>query len=134
MAITVAVKYRLKPGKRNELLSFGAENVFDTRREPGNLAYSHYPSIEDEQEMFVFELWENMANLEAHIRMPHYVAFANRRMPILESWEAPTASSTRELPTRGTPAAGGSRARDIQSMPWSLGRKPVGVPASSNFI
>ena len=88
MAIIVAVKYRLQPGKRDQLLTFVSENVVNTRREPGNLEYNHYPSLEDEQEMFVFELWEDMKNLDEHIRMPHYIAFADRRMPILESWEA----------------------------------------------
>jgi quinol monooxygenase YgiN len=39
MAILVSVKYRLKPGKRDELLSFVMDNVHQTRREPGNLAY-----------------------------------------------------------------------------------------------
>jgi len=88
MAIIVAVKYKLQPGKRDELLSFVSDNVLNTRREPGNLAYTHYPSLEDDQEMFVFEMWEDMKNLDDHIRMPHYVAFANRRFPILASWEA----------------------------------------------
>ena len=88
MAIIVAVKYKLQPGKRDELLSFVSDNVLNTRRGPGNLAYTHYPSLEDDQEMFVFEMWEDMKNLDDHIRMPHYVAFANRRFPILASWEA----------------------------------------------
>lgn len=88
MAIIVAVKYRLQPGKREELLAFVSENVINTRCESGNLEYTHYPSLEDEQEMFVFEMWEDMKNLDEHIRMPHYVAFADRRMPMLESWEA----------------------------------------------
>jgi quinol monooxygenase YgiN len=88
MAIIVAVKYRLQPGKRDELLTFVSENVVNTRRELGNLAYTHYPSLEDDQEMFVFEMWEDLKNLDDHIRMPHYVSFSERRMPILESWEA----------------------------------------------
>jgi len=88
MAVVVAVKYRLKAGQRDELLSFVMDNVVNTRKEPGNLAYAHYPSLEDEQEMFVFELWEEMKNLDAHIQMPHYVEFAHRRKPLLEWWEA----------------------------------------------
>ena len=68
MPIIVAVKYRLKPAKRRELLSFAANNVAATRREPGNLAYSHYPSLDDAQEMFVFELWQDRENGRSH---PH---------------------------------------------------------------
>ena len=56
MPIVVSVKYVLKPGKRSELLSFVMDNVVNTRKERGNIAYSHYPSLEDEQEMFVFEM------------------------------------------------------------------------------
>lgn len=88
MPVVVAVRYRLKPGKRDELLSFVMDNVVNTRNEPGNLAYSHYPSIEDEQEMFVYELWEEQKNLDDHISMPHDIEFAHRRKPLLEWWEA----------------------------------------------
>lgn len=88
MPIIVSVKYRLKPGKRDELLSFVKDNVMNTRKEPGNLAYTHYPSPDDDQEMFVFEMWERIEDLDKHINMPHYIAFSERRMPILESYES----------------------------------------------
>jgi quinol monooxygenase YgiN len=88
VTIVVSVKYALKPGKRNELLSFVMDNVTNTRAEKGNIAYSHYPSLENDQEMFVFEHWETLKDLENHIEMPHYVAFDNKRKPLLESYEA----------------------------------------------
>ncbi len=88
MAVVIGVKYRLKPGKRDELLSFVMENVEKTRQEPGNLAYAHFPSLENEDEMFVFEMWEDIKNVDDHINAPHYVEFANRRYPILESYES----------------------------------------------
>lgn len=90
MTIIVSVKYKLKPGKRDELLSFVMENVVNTRKEPGNLAYSHYPSIENDQEMFVFEMWESLKNLDDHINMKHYIEFSDRRAPLLESYESDT--------------------------------------------
>ena len=94
MAIIVAVKYRLKPGKREELLSFVMENVEQTRQEPGNLAYEHYPSLEHEQEMFVFEMWESLAHIDVHIRMPHYITFSDRRKPLLDAYESKTYEAT----------------------------------------
>ena len=90
MAILVSVKYRLKPGKRDELLSFVMDNVHQTRREPGNLAYSHFPSIENEQDMFVFEMWESIQALDEHINAKHYIQFSDRRKPLLESYESQT--------------------------------------------
>ena len=88
MPIVIAVKYRLKPGKRQELLNFVMDNVIGTRQEPGNLAYAHYPSIENEQDMFVFEMWEKLEDVDRHIEAPHYVAFSKKRQPMLESYES----------------------------------------------
>lgn len=86
MPIIVSVVYRVKAGRRDELLSFVMDNVKSTRMEPGNIAYSHYPSIEDEQEMFVFEMWQDMKSLSDHLETDHYMRFSNRRMPMLESY------------------------------------------------
>jgi quinol monooxygenase YgiN len=92
--IVVSVKYVLKPGKRDELLSFVMDNVKNTRAEKGNIGYSHYPSLENDQEMFVFEHWETFEDLENHIEMPHYVVFDNKRKPLLESYEAQVFEAT----------------------------------------
>ena len=105
MTIVVSVKYVLKPGKRDELLSFVMDNVINTRKEEGNLAYSHYPSLENDQEMFVFEMWETLKALEDHINMPHYVEFDNRRKPLLESYEAQVYEATLHRSTNKAPRA-----------------------------
>ena len=94
MTVVVSVKYRLKPGKRDELLSFVMENVIKTRQELGNLAYAHYPSLESDQEMFVFEMWDSIESLNDHINAPHYIAFSSRRMPLLESYESSAYDAT----------------------------------------
>ncbi|MCP3446052.1 putative quinol monooxygenase [Bradyrhizobium sp. CCGUVB14] len=105
MTIVVSVKYVLKPGKRDELLSFVMANVENTRKENGNLAYSHYPSLENPDEMFVFEKWETLKDLENHINMPHYVAFDDRRKPLLESYEAEVYEATLCSTTNRAPRA-----------------------------
>ncbi|WP_439361550.1 putative quinol monooxygenase [Bradyrhizobium sp. DASA03007] len=105
MTIVVSVKYVLKPGKRDELLSFVMDNVQNTREEKGNLAYSHYPSLENPDEMFVFETWETLKDLEDHIDMPHYVAFDERRKPLLESYEAKVYEATLCRSTNKAPRA-----------------------------
>ncbi|HQQ70338.1 MAG TPA: putative quinol monooxygenase [Alicycliphilus sp.] len=88
MPVVIAVRYRLKPGKREELLSFVMDNVINTRKEPGNIAYSHYASLDDEQEMFVFEMWERLEDVDKHIETPHYVEFSKKRQPMLESYDS----------------------------------------------
>ena len=103
MTIVVSVKYVLKPGKRDELLSFVMDNVENTRKEKGNLAYSHFPSLDNEHEMFVFEVWETLKDLENHIGMPHYVAFDNRRKPLLHSYEAQVYEATLYRSTNKAP-------------------------------
>ena len=90
MTIIISVKYTLMPGKRDELLSFVSDNVLHTRKEAGNLAYSHYPSLESEDDMFVFEMWENIESVNRHINAPHYVEFSKKRRPILHSYESRT--------------------------------------------
>lgn len=94
MTIIVSVKYTLKPGKRDELLSFVMDNVQNTRVERGNLAYSHYPSLENDQDMFVFEMWESIEYLNDHINMPHYIEFSERRKPLLQSYTSETYAAT----------------------------------------
>ena len=86
--IIVKVSYRLLPGKRDELLSFVADNVENSRKETGNVYYEHFKSIEDEDVMHVVEIWEDMKYLDAHLDQPHYVKFAERRYPILDSYES----------------------------------------------
>jgi len=88
MPVVIAVRYRLKPGKREELLSFVMDNVINTRKEPGNIAYSHYASLEDEQEMFVFEMWERLEDVDKHIETSHYIEFSKKRQPMLESYDS----------------------------------------------
>jgi len=88
MTIIIAVKYKLNPGKRDELLSFVADNVRNTKKEVGNLEYSHYPSLEHEDEMFVYEMWENLESVRRHINASHYVEFSKKRRPILASYES----------------------------------------------
>lgn len=105
MPIVVSVKYTLKPGKRAELLSFVMENVINTRKEKGNISYAHYPSIENDQEMFVFETWDSFKALEDHINTPHYVTFDSRRKPLLESYEAQVYEATLFRSTNKAPRA-----------------------------
>ncbi len=90
MAIICAVKYRMKPGTRDQLMEIAKINMEKTRQEKGNLSYTHYPSMENDTDMFVFELWETIEDVNAHCQAPHYLEFARKRLPMMESYEFKT--------------------------------------------
>lgn len=81
--IICEVYYEVKPGMREALIEIARVNVEKTREEHGNLVYSHYPSMENETGMFVFEVWETAEDLEAHIHAKHYLEFSHQRKPML---------------------------------------------------
>lgn len=92
--VTIGVHYRLKPGMREKLLEFVGDNVENTRKEKGNIFYAHYPSLENDQDMFVFEIWETVDHVNAHNSAPHYLEFANKRKPMLEFYLSTRYSSS----------------------------------------
>ena len=81
--IVISVWYTVKPGLREELIKIAHENVAETRKEKGNVEYVHYPSMENDQDMFVYEAWESYEDVTAHIHAPHYLAFSEKRKPML---------------------------------------------------
>ena len=83
--IIVEVYYRAKPGMREKILELAKPNVEGSRKEKGNLSYTHYPSPENDQDVFVFEKWESFADLDAHGKTEHHRTFSAARAPLLES-------------------------------------------------
>ena len=83
MKVIITVWYSVKPGMREQCIELARKNVEETRKEEGNLSYAHYPSIENEQDMFVMEVWESMEAVKKHISAPHYLAFSQARKPML---------------------------------------------------
>ncbi len=81
--IVVAVKYKVNEGLRDKVLEMAEEAVTETRKEHGNIEYTVYPSLENDQEIFVFEIWESMEHLQTHIKTPHMVKFAENRKPLV---------------------------------------------------
>jgi quinol monooxygenase YgiN len=78
-----AVKYSVKPGLRDEVMKLAKVAAEYSRKEKGSIAYAHYPSMENDQDMFVFETWESMDDVEAHLHAPHYLEFSEKRKPML---------------------------------------------------
>ena len=83
MSIVITVWYKCKPGLRPACEEIAKKNVIETRKEEGNIYYNHYPSMENDDEMFVIEVWENIEAVQRHISMPHYLDFSAKRKPML---------------------------------------------------
>lgn len=82
--LLVEAYYRCKPGMRTRLLEIVKANVEGTRKEPGNISYTHYPDPDDDCGMFVFEKWENEAAFRPHADTEHHRTFCTLRAPLLE--------------------------------------------------
>jgi quinol monooxygenase YgiN len=85
--IICEVYYSVAEGRRPELMKLAEANVRASRKEEGNIAYTHYPSMENETDMFVFEIWESPEALERHIHADHYLEFSRLRKPMLTSYK-----------------------------------------------
>lgn len=74
--IIVHVTYKMKPGTKEayvkEVQEAGIDR--DARKDPGNLAYENYYSAFREDEVILFEMWEDQASLTAHQTTPHNIA------------------------------------------------------------
>ena len=97
--IICAVKYTVKPGMRDEVMKIATINMRETRKEKGNIVYSTYPSMENDQDMFVFETWETYEDLKAHSHAPHYLEFSEKRKPMLVEGSYDIKIYTAELKT-----------------------------------
>ncbi|MCR5207272.1 MAG: GNAT family N-acetyltransferase [Eubacterium sp.] len=74
--ITVEVKYIMKPGQRdnfyNAIISQGIDRA--AKDENGNLRYDFEIPENEEDILYLHELWRDGEALDAHARMPHYKA------------------------------------------------------------
>lgn len=81
--IICEVYYSCKDGMREQLLESVKRNMAGTRLEPGNISYTHYLSLENETDLFVFEAWKSLEDVEKHIHEKHYLEFSKIRKPLL---------------------------------------------------
>ena len=83
--LIVEAYYTCKPGMRDKLLEIVKPNIDGTRREPGNISYAHYPSPDNDVDMFVFEKWESLELFNNHSKTEHHKTFCAARRPLLEA-------------------------------------------------
>ncbi len=93
--IIVTVKYRTPPGSREKFI----KQLFDEglpqacRAEKGNIAYEYFYSVEDPNEIFLFEIWKDVQALADHGTKPHFMRIAEVRVEngvrsVVESFDA----------------------------------------------
>lgn len=84
--ITVEVKYILKPGQRdnfyNSILSQGIDKA--AKNEEGNLRYDFEIPENEEDILYLHELWADKKALEAHGEMPHFKALGELKAKYVE--------------------------------------------------
>lgn len=77
-AIIAAVRYSVKPGKRDEFCQKIVENGIDTasRAENGCRKYDYYYPLDDENAVCLMEIWDSAEAQKAHTKTPHYQVLA----------------------------------------------------------
>ena len=74
--IIVHVTYKMKPGTKEAYIKEVVDAKIEqgARKDPGNLAYENYYSAFRDDEVILFEMWEDQASLTAHQTTPHNIA------------------------------------------------------------
>ncbi len=72
--ILINVLYTVKPGRREAFYalinSLGLAEA--SRQEPGNLRYDYFYSVEQPDQLLLYEQWRDEEALAQHCRTPHF--------------------------------------------------------------
>jgi quinol monooxygenase YgiN len=71
--VIIAGKIRVDPAKRDQVLVDGAQLMVDTRTQKGCLDYVWSADPTDPARIYVFERWECIADLAAHLKGEFYL-------------------------------------------------------------
>jgi quinol monooxygenase YgiN len=73
---TMLVHIKLKDDAATKFEAAFAKAIAETRKEKGNLAYDLNRSAKSPNEYIVYERWQNLAALQAHVTSAHIQALA----------------------------------------------------------
>jgi quinol monooxygenase YgiN len=73
--LVIAGHFRIDPAKRADAVAAATWMMEETRREPGCGAYTFSADLADPGVVYLFEVWDSPAALEAHVRSPHMKRF-----------------------------------------------------------
>ncbi|MEW9554866.1 putative quinol monooxygenase [Nonomuraea sp. NPDC050783] len=74
--LTVVVRFRAKPGRRDQVLKDLVAMIEPSLAEPGCLAYQPYVDPVDPDRIVLLERWTGQAALDHHFTTPHFTAVA----------------------------------------------------------
>jgi quinol monooxygenase YgiN len=81
---TLVIKFRVKEGQAAKFEAAMAKAVKETRKDKGNLAYELGKTPKGPNYV-IYERWDNLAALEAHLKTAHYKEAATAVKPLLEA-------------------------------------------------
>lgn len=73
--LVVAGSVTIDASKREEAIGLAQRMMEETRKEPGNLAYTFSADLADSAVFHIFEEWESQDSLDAHFASPHMARF-----------------------------------------------------------
>jgi quinol monooxygenase YgiN len=68
---TFIVEFKAKAESKKEFMKLAREAVKNTRKEPGNHAYSVHGDAKDPNTIVFFEIWASMEALESHVKQEY---------------------------------------------------------------
>jgi len=81
--VVVLARLFVKPERQADFVARAQEVIAATREEKGCVSYTLYKSTEDPLEFIYVEEWESRADLDAHAKSAHLVAFKKDRADMM---------------------------------------------------
>lgn len=73
--IVITGTARIRPEQRDTMLRIGAEQVRNSRAEPGCVSYHFYEDAMESNSFFFYEEWKDQAAVDFHFTQPYCLAF-----------------------------------------------------------
>ena len=70
--IIVTATITAKKGQKDKIISKSQDVILSTRQESGCISYELLASTEDDDVLMMFERWESMESLDAHMQTEHF--------------------------------------------------------------
>ena len=83
----LAVDIDVKPGEIDNYLAALKANGTEAVKEPGCRVFNIHVRKDDPNHVFIYEVYENAAALEAHRQTPHFKKYLAEAVPLLASRE-----------------------------------------------
>jgi quinol monooxygenase YgiN len=74
---------KIRPGTAAEVAAAAAPCIEGTRREPGCVSYDLHASLTDPATLVFVERWKTQADIDAHMKMPHFLAWREKAKDLI---------------------------------------------------